>query len=140
MEKRFSFSRTRERSSNTGLAGFSARKEENGISNCRKIQFQTGDTEAEKKTTTPSICKYTHSSCLSKRARELGQEGIVVFLVFLSKQGIISEMKISQSSGFRLLDHAAENAILQWNFAPATENGKQIESWVKIPIKFSLYQ
>ena len=75
-----------------------------------------------------------------KRARELGQEGIVVFLVFLSKQGIISEMKISQSSGFRLLDHAAENAILQWNFAPATENGKQIESWVKIPIKFSLYQ
>ena len=57
-----------------------------------------------------------------KRALELRQQGKVVFLVQITPQGLVRQMKILSSSGHALLDQAAQKAIKIWVFEPSEEN------------------
>lgn len=71
-------------------------------------------------------------------ARQMHQQGQVILRAKVSPQGSVVEVEISQSSGFPALDHAAQTTVRQWHFTPAQRNGTPIESWVTIPIRFSL--
>ncbi len=64
-----------------------------------------------------------------EQSRRLGEEGRVVFNVYINAQGDVADITLRQSSGYELLDAAATAFILQCKFEPATQNGKPIATW-----------
>lgn len=73
-----------------------------------------------------------------RRARRLGQEGIVLVQARLNTDGNVLEVRQASSSGFKLLDEAAMKAVRKWEFVPARQQGKYVVSWVQVPVKFIL--
>jgi len=71
-------------------------------------------------------------------SRKLKEEGVVLLKILVTKDGLVSEIEINQSSGFKRLDVAAIKAIKRWKFNPATRNGQAIDYWYEVPIEFSL--
>ncbi|GGA37423.1 TonB family protein [Dyella nitratireducens] len=65
-------------------------------------------------------------------------EGTVTLLVLVSTKGLPTEITFSQSSGYRDLDDAAKNAVMDWTFKPQTVEGVAIDSYMKIPVNFGL--
>jgi protein TonB len=59
-------------------------------------------------------------------AARLGQAGTVVVLIHVSMQGVALDAEVVRSSGYRLLDEAARNAVLRWEFLPAMRDGKPL--------------
>lgn len=72
-------------------------------------------------------------------SRRLGEEGKVVLRVKVSRGGAPLAVEIRQSSGYARLDEAARAAVEQWHFVPARRGDEPIESWVSVPIVFSLH-
>ena len=71
-------------------------------------------------------------------ARNQGIEGRVVVNVLISVQGTVKTIGVGQSSGSRLLDKAAVQAVKKWRFHPVLHNGKAIPSSESVPIVFKL--
>jgi len=71
-------------------------------------------------------------------ARNKGIEGRVVVNVLVSAQGTVSTISVGQSSGSRLLDKAAVQAVKKWRFHPVLHNGKGVPSSETVPIVFRL--
>lgn len=71
-------------------------------------------------------------------SRRLGEEGKVLLRVKVSPDGTALSVEIKQSSGFPRLDDAARDAVVRWRFVPARRGDEAIESWVTVPIVFSL--
>lgn len=71
-------------------------------------------------------------------ARQRGYEGMVILRVQVLANGNPSDIEIIESSGHRILDEAAYNAVEKWKFKPATRGGRSIQSWVEIPVRFKL--
>jgi protein TonB len=72
------------------------------------------------------------------RARELEQQGLVLVRARLDPIGDPVEVEVLRSSGFRLLDEAAAEAVRQWRFVPARRDGHGVEALVQIPVRFTL--
>jgi TonB family protein len=53
-------------------------------------------------------------------------------LTINSKSGLVDEVKILQSTGYRELNELAVKALLQWQFKPGTS------SPVEVPVEFSI--
>ena len=71
-------------------------------------------------------------------ARKDGKEGRVLLRVLVDEEGKTKLIEISLSSGSRLLDQAAAEAIKRWRFSPARYGDAPTASWVKIPVDFRL--
>ena len=71
-------------------------------------------------------------------ARRMGMEGVVTLKVLVSREGRAVKIDISRSSGYKLLDKAAAEAIKNWRFVPARQGDTPIEEWVLVPIAFRL--
>lgn len=72
-------------------------------------------------------------------ARRMGAEGVVVLQVLVREDGSVGEARVRKSSGFELLDESALRTVRdKWRFLPARRNGKPVESWVEVPIRFVL--
>lgn len=71
-------------------------------------------------------------------SRRLGEEGKVLLRVKVSHGGTPMAVEVKQSCGFGRLDEAARAAVLRWRFVPARRGDEAIESWVSVPIVFSL--
>ncbi len=71
-------------------------------------------------------------------SRRLGEEGTVVLRVKVSPGGAPVHVEIKRSCGFARLDEAARVAVAQWRFVPARRGDEAVESWVSVPIVFSL--
>jgi TonB family protein len=71
-------------------------------------------------------------------ARKDGKEGRVLLRVLVDEEGKSKLVEISVSSGSRLLDQAAAEAIKRWRFSPARYGNAPTASWVKIPVDFRL--
>lgn len=72
------------------------------------------------------------------KARRMGWEGTTLLRVLVDPKGKSKSVLISRSSGFESLDSAAVKAVKGWRFHPARYGTRPVESWVKIPIIFSL--
>lgn len=74
------------------------------------------------------------------QAKQAGQEGTVVLQVQVLENGSTGNVSIYQSSGWRLLDDAAVEAVKQWSFNPAKEreSGQAIVSYITVPMIFRL--
>jgi protein TonB len=68
----------------------------------------------------------------------LGEQGIVLLHVHVNSQGQALDVNIKQSSGYARLDQAALDVVKQWQFIPARQGDTRLESWVDVPVQFSL--
>lgn len=71
-------------------------------------------------------------------ARKRGLEGKVVLHVLVNKEGRVDDLEIEVSSGFTLLDRAAEKAVRKWLFEPARKGAEKVTMWVRVPVSFKL--
>jgi TonB family protein len=71
-------------------------------------------------------------------ARREGRQGSVLLRVLVDQQGRSKKIEINRSSGSEALDRAAAEAIKRWRFIPARHGDQPVESWIRIPIDFSL--
>ena len=69
-----------------------------------------------------------------------GEQGDVLVGVNVSSSGKPRRLRIDRSSGSGVLDEAAAEAVAQWRFIPAIENGDTTSAWTTIKIHFQLPQ
>jgi protein TonB len=58
--------------------------------------------------------------------------------VIVDAQGNVASLSVARSSGSRLLDDAAVDAVRRWRFAPARRAGVPVAGSVEVPILFRL--
>jgi protein TonB len=73
-----------------------------------------------------------------ERSRELGEQGRVILQVRVSAEGRALQVEVISHSRSRRLDEAARQAVADWRFIPARQDGVAIESSLQVPITFSL--
>ena len=73
-------------------------------------------------------------------SRKRKEQGTVWLLLLVSKDGLVTQLKLKKSSGFDRLDQAALQAVKAWKFQPARQQGQPIDYWYELPLKFSLQQ
>lgn len=73
-----------------------------------------------------------------KLARERGQEGMVLILVRVDAAGRAQGASVARSSGHRLLDEAAMQAVRGWSFRPARRNSADVPGEALVPVEFRL--
>ncbi len=67
-----------------------------------------------------------------KRSLRLKQEGKVILKALINNEGYVIKIELSESSGYKLLDNAAINAVRRWKY-----DSKELTNyWVIIPIEF----
>ena len=71
-------------------------------------------------------------------ARKRGQQGKVILQVLVNKQGLVNDLKIEVSSGYSMLDRAAEKAVKKWHFEPGRNGADTVSMWVRVPVTFKL--
>jgi periplasmic protein TonB len=73
------------------------------------------------------------------RARLRGEQGTVTLRVLVGADGAVLRAEVAQSSGYRRLDDAALEAVRKrWRFVAARRGGLAVQSWVLVPIRFTL--
>ena len=73
-----------------------------------------------------------------REAIVLHQQGTVILRVLVDANGIAQAVEIEKSSGSRILDNAARDAVRRWTFQAGTRNGIGAALWARVPIKFDL--
>jgi TonB family protein len=71
-------------------------------------------------------------------AIRLRLEGVVMLQLRITAAGNVEDVQLIQSSGHRVLDEAAINAVAQWKGEPAKRWGRPVESVERLPIRFRL--
>ena len=67
-----------------------------------------------------------------------GWEGLVILQVSVESNGQPRQVEVVRSSGYPILDAAAQRAIQQWEFTPAKRGGRAVRSELELPIRFQL--
>ena len=73
-----------------------------------------------------------------RNARRRGYEGKVILEVLVNEEGSVEDLRIFESSGYRVLDRAAMKSVQSWLFEPGRRGDERVEMWVKVPIRFDL--
>ncbi|MDA0781504.1 MAG: energy transducer TonB [Rickettsiales bacterium] len=73
-----------------------------------------------------------------KRALMLGLEGKVVIKALIDIDGVIKDVELFESSGYRILDEAVMQVAWKWKFEPSYVNNVPTRQWVKAPYEFVL--
>lgn len=74
-------------------------------------------------------------------SKRLGEQGRVVLLVHVMRNGKASEVKLARSSGFERLDEAAIAHVQRaWRFVPARSGSDTVDSWGEFAVTFRLIQ
>ena len=73
-----------------------------------------------------------------RSARRRGREGVVTLEISVSDSGDVSDAAVVGGSGYGDLDSAAISAVRTAKFAPATEDGVQVEGRLRLTFEFRL--
>ncbi len=73
-----------------------------------------------------------------RQARLRRQQGTALIHAQLNAQGQVIKTRLAKSSGYALLDKAAQKAITGWDFLPGTDSHGNSQVWVEVPVKFVL--
>ncbi len=73
-----------------------------------------------------------------RTARRRGAQGTVVLSVYVDQQGRAANLWVFESSGFRVLDNAALEAVKKWSFEPGKRGDTTVAMWVNVPVRFEL--
>lgn len=71
-------------------------------------------------------------------ARRRGYEGMVLLRVLVLEDGKVGKIELAGPSGYSVLDESALDAVKDWVFIPGRRGGKDISSWVEVPIQYRL--
>lgn len=66
-------------------------------------------------------------------------EGIVYVQIWVAKDGSVKDAKIAKSEQ-PAFNKSALEAVRQWTFVPAQKDGKSIDVWVTLPLRYRLAQ
>lgn len=77
------------------------------------------------------------SCAYPKDAKRLGKEGRVVFDVLVGTDGGMKEIYLIEKGGHGF-DEAALAHVKTWTWKPAVLKGNPVESWIRVPIRFTL--
>jgi protein TonB len=70
-------------------------------------------------------------------ARRARLEGRVIVKAWVDRHGRVRQAEVMRSD-LHVFDRAALDAVSQWIFTPALQNGEPIDMWVSIPVTFRL--
>lgn len=71
-------------------------------------------------------------------ARKKGIQGKLILEVFVNEDGSVKNVRISQSSGYEILDKVSKKTIEKWIFIPAKKSGQAVKDNILVPIRFIL--
>jgi protein TonB len=66
------------------------------------------------------------------------EQGAVILLIHVAPDGLPSAVAIAQSSGFVVLDRAAQDAVWRWHFLPAVRDGEAVPFDMQFRVVFHL--
>jgi protein TonB len=69
-----------------------------------------------------------------------GYQGNVLLDVLVTADGNAEDVKIFKSSGYPVLDKAAESTVKLWLFEPGRIGKRKVDMWVRVPIRFELME
>lgn len=72
------------------------------------------------------------------QSRRLGEQGRVLLRVLVNASGSVDQITLRKSSGYPMLDSAAQDTVKTWRFVPAKRGDHAVTAWVVVPISFSL--
>jgi protein TonB len=81
---------------------------------------------------------YNPEPSFSDEARKAKQQGIVVLMLVVGKDGHTYDIRVRQSLGMGL-DEKAIEAVSHWRFHPATRNGLPVATQIAVEVDFRLY-
>lgn len=64
-------------------------------------------------------------------------EGETILRVRVDDTGVVDSVEIVGSSGHAAFDSAAVAGALEMRFTPARQDGKRIDVWARVPVRFS---
>jgi protein TonB len=64
--------------------------------------------------------------------------GTVTLHLQIDQHGLLKEIKINKSSGYRELDQAAMSLAKLWRYSPAKRCGVSMDGVLDLPVKFAL--
>lgn len=105
-----------------------AKSEQNNVSEAP----QQARVEAKQNPNRPIKPKYP------KLARERGEEGAIRLKLGINARGLVENIEILSSTGFKLLDEAAIKAVKAAKFIPAQIDGEAVFSTSEIKFEFKL--
>ncbi len=73
-----------------------------------------------------------------RMARRRGYEGTVILKVLVGADGKVEDLQVLESSGYGILDKAAEDSVKGWLFEPWKRGDESIEMWGKVIVSFKL--
>ena len=73
-----------------------------------------------------------------RTAKTRRYEGTVVLKVLVNREGKVGDLRLLQSSGYRILDRAAMKSVKDWLFKPGKRGDKEVEMWIDVPVRFEL--
>jgi TonB family protein len=73
-----------------------------------------------------------------KQLQEINVGGVVLVWAFIDETGVVQNAVVRQSSGVGILDEAALEAVLEFEFVPALLRDARVPVWVSIPITFEV--
>lgn len=73
-----------------------------------------------------------------RMARRKRWEGVTELLVSIGADGRPTAIRLIQSSGYEMLDQAAQKAVEHWRFHPARRDGVAEAGELLVPIRFSI--
>ena len=73
-------------------------------------------------------------------ARQQRQQGTVLVAFQVDSQGMVSQMRVQESSGYPLLDDSVLEAVKHWRFKPTLIDDKRVDYWYKQRIRFAIKQ
>ncbi len=73
-----------------------------------------------------------------RTARRRGAQGTVMLSVYVDTRGRVANLWVFESSGYRVLDNAALEAVKKWSFEPGSKGNAKVAMWVNVPVRFEL--
>ena len=73
-----------------------------------------------------------------RMARKRGYQGTVLLSVYVTKEGKVDDLWLFESSGYKILDNEAINAVKDWIFEPGRRGDEAVGMWVEVPVKFEI--
>jgi protein TonB len=71
-----------------------------------------------------------------RAAEKMGWSGTVILRVRVLANGSAESVQVKKSSGKKVLDEAATNAVKNWTFVPSKRGSTPIDGWATVPIEF----
>ena len=73
-------------------------------------------------------------------ARIRGYQGNVLLDVLVNGDGKVDDIKVFKSSGHPVLDRVAKSTVKHWLFEPGRIGERNVDMWVRVPIRFELME